>query len=234
MNANHAQLCPSPEWASFLREEVLDRLVSRVDLGGHLLEIGPGPGAATAYLCERVDRLTALELDDDAAGQLRRRYAGTSVEVVTGDATAMTFEEGTFDSVGTFTMLHHVPTARLQNRVLAEAFRVLRPGGVLVGSDSRASDDLHQFHEGDTYNPIEAASLLPWLEALGYHRITVSTDGVLSFVAYKPDEDAPDDCGQGAATTRSHEPGAEGSDGDEAATSGRSTGGPATGRPTAP
>src|ERR1017187_2259661 len=64
-----------------------------------------------------------------------------------------------FDSVGSFTMLHHVATLALQNKILAEAFRVLRPGGVLIGSDSLASNDLHHFHAGDTYNPIEAASV---------------------------------------------------------------------------
>ncbi len=196
MNANHAQLCPSPEWASFLEEEVLERVVARLDLGDHLLEIGPGPGAATAWLCSRVGRLTALELEAEAAESLRTRYEGTNVEVVVGDATEMAWPEGTFDSVGTFTMLHHVPTAHLQNRLLSEAYRVLRPGGVLVGSDSLASDGLHHFHEGDTYNPVEPASLLPRLEALGYHRITVSTDGTLCFVAYKPDGTGEDGCGR--------------------------------------
>lgn len=195
MNANHSQLCPSPEWAAFLEEEVLERVVSRLDLGSHLLEIGPGPGAATAWLCSRVDRLTALELEAESAEVLEKRYEGTNVEVVTGDATEMAWPEATFDSVGTFTMLHHVPTARLQNRLLSEAYRVLRPGGVLVGSDSLASDGLHHFHEGDTYNPVEPASLLSRLETLGYHRITVSTDGTLCFVAYKPESTGDDGCG---------------------------------------
>ena len=54
-------------------------------------------------------------------------------------------------------MLHHVPTLALQNKILAEAFRVLRPGGVLIGSDSLPSNDLHHFHDDDTYNPVEPA-----------------------------------------------------------------------------
>ena len=76
-----------------------------------------------------------------------------------GDATGMTFGDASFDSVATFTMLHHVPTAAAQDRILAEALRVLRPGGVLFGSDSLASNDLHEFHAGDTYNPVEPAAL---------------------------------------------------------------------------
>ena len=98
----------------------------------------------------------------------------------------MTFGDECFDSVGSFTMLHHVPTAPLQAKVLSEAFRVLRPGGVLIGSDSLASNDLHHFHVGDTYNPIEPASLLSRLETLGFHRITVTVDNELRFAARKP------------------------------------------------
>jgi hypothetical protein len=65
-------------------------------------------------------------------------------------------------------------------------FRVLRPGGVLIGSDSLASNDLHHFHEGDTYNPIEPAGLLARLQTLGFEKITIVVDGILKFVAHKP------------------------------------------------
>jgi len=107
------------------------------------------------------------------------RYAGSNVDVMVGDAADMAFADASFDSVGTFTMLHHVPTAALQDRVLSEAFRVLRPGGVLIGSDSLASNDLHHFHVADTYNPVEPAALLIRLQILGFARITIMVDEVL-------------------------------------------------------
>ena len=75
---------------------------------------------------------------------LRERFADTNVEVLQGDATGMPFEEGSFDSVGCFTMLHDVPTPALQNEVFAEALRVLRPGDD-DPSDSLPSTDLHDF-----------------------------------------------------------------------------------------
>jgi SAM-dependent methyltransferase len=185
VNENHARLLPSPEWAAHLREDILPAVTSGAILGDDMLEIGPGPGAATEWLRHRVRRLVALELDLDAATALRRRFAGTNVDAVAGDATAPPYPDGSFDAVGTFTMLHHVPTRALQDSIFAGALRVLRPGGWLVGSDSLPSDRLHRFHAGDTYNPIEPASLLTRLQTLGYGEITITVGHSLLFRARK-------------------------------------------------
>ena len=197
MNENHAKLCPSPEWAAIIRDEVLPSLVGVAGLGDEMLEIGPGPGAATEWLGHRVGRLVAVENDPDAADRLIKRMAGTNVEVVVGDASDTGFAPESFDTVGSFTMLHHVATFEAQQRVLAQAFRVLRPGGALIGSDSIASDGLHHFHEGDTYNPVEPSSFLTRLQAAGFRRITLMVDDDLRFVAHKPRrEDSHDtECG---------------------------------------
>jgi SAM-dependent methyltransferase len=191
MNENHTRLCPSPEWAGYLHGEVLPAVAGDRDLGAELIEVGPGPGASTDWLRHRVRRLVAVELEPDAARALADRFAGTNVEVVNQDATALRFADNSFDSAGSFTMLHHLPTAALQNKLLAELLRVLRPGGVLIGSDSLASVELHHFHEGDVYNPIEPAVLLTRLQTLGYERITLAVDHAMTFVAHKPDPDAP-------------------------------------------
>jgi ubiquinone/menaquinone biosynthesis C-methylase UbiE len=190
MNENHARVCTSPEWAEHIQTEILPVLTAGVDLGKEMLEIGPGPGAATEWLRHRVAQLTAVEVDADAATALASRYAGTNVQIVTGSAAELSYPAESFDSAGCFTMLHHVPTLALQNKILAEAFRVLRPGGVLIGSDSLASTHLHEFHEADTYNPVEPASLLPRLQTLGFSKVTVIVDDSLLFVARKatPDE----------------------------------------------
>jgi ubiquinone/menaquinone biosynthesis C-methylase UbiE len=186
MNENHARVCTSPEWAEHIQTEILPAVTRDVDLGDHMLEIGPGPGAATEWLRHKVGKLTAIEIDEAAARLLAARYAGTNVEIIVGSAASLGFPDASFDSAGCFTMLHHVPTATLQNKILAEALRVLRPGGVLVGSDSLPSTDLHEFHADDTYNPVDPASLLSRLQTLGFDRITVMVDYGLKFVASKP------------------------------------------------
>ncbi len=187
MNENHV-LCSTPEWAEFMESEVLEPVTAGLDLGTEMLEIGPGPGAATRWLRHRVQRLVALELEPDAATRLADEFAGTNVTVAVGDATRSPFPDASFDSVGSFTMLHHVPTGRDQFTILCETYRVLRPGGVLVGADSIASQGLHEFHEGDTYNPIDPARLLVFLQAAGFgHAMVSAGDGIL-FTARKAPE----------------------------------------------
>jgi SAM-dependent methyltransferase len=187
MNENHATLMPSPEWAAHIQDEVLPQATAGVDLGGELLELGPGPGAATDWLRHRARRLVAVEHEADAAAKLADRFAfaGSNVEVVCGDATALAYPDGSFDTVATFTMLHHVPTRAAQDKVLAEAFRVLRPDGTFLGSDSLGSDDLHHFHEGDTYNPVEPAAFLTRLQTIGFTTITLIVGYNLIFIARK-------------------------------------------------
>jgi SAM-dependent methyltransferase len=185
MNENHARVCSSPEWAEHIQQEILPELTSGIDLGKEMLEIGPGPGAATEWLRHKVASLTAVEVEEAAAARLSERYAGTNVEIRTGSGAELAFPDESFDTVGTFTMLHHVPTAALQNKILAEALRVLRPGGVLIGSDSLGSNDLHHFHADDTYNPVEPAALLTRLQTIGFDKVTIIVDWSLRFIARK-------------------------------------------------
>jgi SAM-dependent methyltransferase len=190
MNENHARLCPTPEWADYLQTDVLPVVTRDVDLGAAMLEIGPGPGAATDWLRHKVRQLTVVEIDEAAAGLLTERYSGTNVAVRTGSGAELDYPDACVDSVGTFTMLHHVPTLALQNKILAEAFRVLRPGGALVGSDSLPGNDLHHFHADDTYNPVDPASLIGRLQTIGFGQLTVIVDGSLMFIARKPAKEA--------------------------------------------
>jgi ubiquinone/menaquinone biosynthesis C-methylase UbiE len=173
VNENHRRLCPSPEWAEFLHTQVLPWLAERAEIGPELIEVGPGPGASTEWLRHRVRRLVAVELEPAAAGQLRTRFAATNVEVVTADGTDLPFDDASFDSAASFTMLHHVPTAELQDALLAEMARVLRPGGTLIGNDSIESDERRAFHEGDIYNPIDPVGFVYRLHAAGFAKVVV-------------------------------------------------------------
>jgi SAM-dependent methyltransferase len=173
MNREHLELCASEEWRQTLLDLVLPYALAGAQLGDDILEVGPGPGTTTDLLRADGTRLTAVELDDDLARALATRLAGTNVEVVHADATDMPFEDGRFSGAVSLTMLHHVPTAELQDRLFAEVARVLRPGGLFVASDSVASDDLAAFHHDDVYNPIDPDSVASRLSAAGFGDIDV-------------------------------------------------------------
>jgi SAM-dependent methyltransferase len=175
MNDGH-KVCDSPEWREVVRNEMIPWAVGEVDLGDDVLEIGPGYGATTDVFAELLPKLTSVEIDPDLAARLQARYRGTHVEVLVGDATELTFPNDRFSGAVCFSMLHHVPSDELQNRLFAEAARVLRPGAPLVAVDSLASDDIRAFHAGDTYQPIDPDTLAARLETAGFTGVEVRTN----------------------------------------------------------
>ena len=174
MNHGHAEFCGSDHWRVELRTTILPAILGSVDLGPELLEIGPGYGATTDYLREHAQHVTAVEIHPELAAQLTERYAGTNVTVVCGDATALQFEDGSFSAATSFFMLHHVPSAELQDRLFAEVARVLQPGAAFVMADSMASDGLREFHADDVYNPVDPAALEARLTAAGLVAVNVN------------------------------------------------------------
>ncbi len=144
-----------------------------VELGGNVLEIGPGPGTTTDYLRERVERLTSLEIDRGLAASLRERTRGGNVEVMDGDATEMPFEDGRFSGAVSFTMLHHVPNLELQDRLLRETYRVLRPGAVFAGVDSRDGWIMKVIHIGDVMVLVDPDTFGGRLEKVGFRDVRV-------------------------------------------------------------
>jgi hypothetical protein len=70
-------------------------------------------------------------------------------------------------------MLHHVPSAALQDRMLAEARRVLRPGGVFAGFDGVGSFLFRLIHLGNTYTPVDPNTFGRRLEAAGFAEVAV-------------------------------------------------------------
>lgn len=167
MNRVHGVICSSRWWGRTVERELLPWGLSKLELGDDALEIGPGFGATTKVLAERPGALTVLELDPGYCERLRRELP-ERVQVVQGDATAMPFADGRFSAVVCFTMLHHLPSAAAQDRLLAEAARVLRPGGLFAGTDSIGTSLFFRLlHVGDTLVPIAPDGLPARLRAAG-------------------------------------------------------------------
>ena len=173
MNGVHRWLCQSALWKIALERRLLPWVLKGIDLGDNLLEVGPGPGLTPDFLRTRVSQMTAIEIDPRLANSLKCRMADTNVQVIQGDATDMPFEDGAFSSVVSLTMLHHIPSSALQDKLLAEVYRVLRPGGVFAGVDNRLSLGFRLIHIGDTMNVVDPDTLGARLEAAGFTNIRI-------------------------------------------------------------
>lgn len=176
MNEGHEELCSSADWGAYLAGDVMPRVLEGVDLGDHVLEVGPGFGLATDVLRTMVDRVTSVEIDPAYAARLSDRFEGTNVHVVEGDATALDFDDASFTAATSFTMLHHVPTPDLQDKLFAEVARVLTDGSPFVGSDSLDSPGFRDFHAGDICDPVDAHELPGRLEAAGFTPVEVTVE----------------------------------------------------------
>jgi SAM-dependent methyltransferase len=177
VNLIHRRLCRSDTWAEKVRADIIPNALAGVPLDGDVLELGPGPGRTTEVLLDQAQALTALEVDPVAARRLRARLGDRRLTVVDGDATAMPFPDRSFDVVIALTMLHHLPDPPAQDRLFAEAARVLRPGGVFAGSDGQMSLRFRVIHIADTLTPVEPAALPGRLGAAGFSDVDVSVTG---------------------------------------------------------
>jgi len=173
MNLLHRWLCSSSPWKKAVGDRILPWALEGLELGPNVLEVGPGYGAVTERLYNCVDRLTCVEIDRKLAETLRRRTQSQGVTVLCESATRMSFRDSAFDGVVCFTMLHHVPSAALQDQLLAEVARVLRPGGIFAGTDSRYSRFFGLLHLFDTMVVVEPSSFSDRLRAAGFEEIQV-------------------------------------------------------------
>ena len=186
MNLLHQWICRSDHWRATLKERV-PWVLAGSDLGPNVLELGPGPGLTTDLLRTSLTHLTALELNPKLAQALRLRLRKSNVRVVQGDATNMPFRDEEFSGAVAFTMLHHVPSAELQDRLLQEVFRVLQPGGQFVGSDSLMHWVMRIIHIGDTLVPVSPDTFGARLQNAGFEVLGVEKNAhAFRFRARRP------------------------------------------------
>jgi SAM-dependent methyltransferase len=172
-----------------VEDRLLPWALADVELGRPVLELGPGYGVTTRLLVDRTDALTAVEVDPKLAARLeRKRIPGLTV--LTADATELPLPDDSFSAVVCFTMLHHLPSPQAQDRLFAEAFRVLRPSGVFAGSDSVANTRFRLLHVADTLTPVAPEAVPRRLGAVGFTDVDVSANSrAYRFRARRPSID---------------------------------------------
>ena len=155
--------------------QIMSWALRSISLGDQVLELGPGPGLSTNWLRRHCSHLTCLETDFELASKLNQRLPESNVKVFCGNATHAPFADGSFSSVVCFTMLHHLSSSLMQDRLFAEVYRILRPGGSFIGTDSMASFRMSVFHLFDTMVLVDPATLPARLQVAGFRDIEVET-----------------------------------------------------------
>ena len=93
------------------------------------LDLGCGTGFSTALLADLGFRVVGIDLSKQLLSLSKPFRKNGGPRYLIGSGTRIPLADGAFDIVGVYDVIEHIPDAE---RFLAEAVRVLRPGGVLV------------------------------------------------------------------------------------------------------
>jgi ubiquinone/menaquinone biosynthesis C-methylase UbiE/uncharacterized protein YbaR (Trm112 family) len=108
--------------------------------GGFLLDVGCGPGRATAKLVDLDLDILAFDVSKAMVRLAAERFRGRSLKArpvfMAADAMRFPVRAAAVDYVLAYGVLHHVPEPP---RVCREIDRVLRPGGLYLGSENSTS-----------------------------------------------------------------------------------------------
>jgi SAM-dependent methyltransferase len=163
-----------------------------VPIGARTLEAGCGLGHFTVAADAQGYQAEGLDWSVETIERLRRRFSW--IEWHVGDARKLGFRNGTFDAVYSPGVCEHFEEG--PGRVLAETYRVLRPGGIAVVStpcfnrwlQRRTSELTVDADPGDlaffeyAFTPDGMARVL---ERLGFEVVQILPYGVLdTFVTY--------------------------------------------------
>lgn len=131
---------------------------------GTLLELGCGVGAELEILAESYPGwdLVGVDISDSHVSAAHAHVPG--VAVARADAARLPFPDDAFDAVITVWVLEHVSDPMA---LLAEARRVLRPGGVLVCSE--VDNDTFRFAP-------EQPLISKWWDAFCHHQLLAGGD----------------------------------------------------------
>jgi SAM-dependent methyltransferase len=123
-----------PQEAPVAVRRLVERLAADLPAGGDVLDVANGLAAQDPVIAEVAHprSLTAVNITWSQLEAGRERLRDAGARAVCADACMLPFADGSFDGLISVEAAFHFSS---RERFLREAFRVLRPGGVLTMSD---------------------------------------------------------------------------------------------------
>ncbi len=147
--------------------QVVDKLFEPRGMKG--VDVGCGEGRFTRYLASRGAEMHGIDINDKALDKARAALDGETVTFQNARGEDMPFEDGTLDLVVFSNSFHHIPGDKMATAI-AEALRVLKPGGLfyvmepvasggyfeatrLINDESKARAEVYELILGATAGP---------------------------------------------------------------------------------
>lgn len=137
-----------------------------VAAGDRVLDVGCGAGRHSFEAFRKGARVVALDRNQSDLTEVETLFRamelegesppGASARTVEGDALALPFPDDSFDRVIVSEVLEHIPNDK---GVLAEAVRVLRPGGLLAATVPRQLPERVCWLLSDAYHEVEGGHI---------------------------------------------------------------------------
>ena len=141
-----------------------------------VLEIGVGNGSHAQLLASHAKSFTGIDLTDYAvkSTSARMKCFGLRATIVRMDAEQMQFDDGSFDFIWSWGVIHHSANTE---QILREMHRVLRPGGTAVTMVYHRNPWNFYVMSGLFHGLIRGE----WFKTRSLHRIVqIHTDGAIA------------------------------------------------------
>src|SRR5690606_32101857 len=156
----------------------VDRMIGKLGplAGKRVIDLGAGYGGAARVLAgEHAAHVTCLNLSavENERNRALTAAAGLGERITVGDGSydAMPFGDASFDVAWSQDAILHAPD---RGKVLDEAARVLKPGGLFAFTDPMQADDIE---DTSVLQPIYDRIHLPDLASIGYYREALGKRG---------------------------------------------------------